>query len=386
MNDGSVQFRDQSVEDLLFLTLMPASVQREFLSGRTCIRKIIETCTGMKTAVLPHLRTRFGNDPFRAVHNIIESSLSAGVSVVPFGSAEYPRFLSEISDPPLVLFVKGGHVPDNCISVVGTRKSDPQSEYITGRLCSSLVSAGYTIVSGMAVGIDRAAHTSALNVNAVTVGICANGPDVLYPRANADLFDRVGRGLVLVSEYPPGIRAGKWAFAKRNRIISGISRKSVIVKASRKSGAMITARYAADQGRDVYACPGVSFDTEYEGCISLINSGAMAVFDASTITGQTETADTADTAAFIQASLYEPSDTVTAEKIKNEDHPPSCQDMKNGAYLPGDEIYSIVAGGCITVDEIVTRTGMKPSEVLSQIMQLSIAGRAELIGDRVFIR
>ncbi len=349
------------MNDLLLLSLLSLPLQREYLNGTRTAAELVEYCRIGSLEVQPHLKGVYGNDPFIAAGRIEQACGKHGHDIVTIESSLYPEYLREIHDPPLVLYTKGGNLPERCVSVVGTRNSDAFSETITDRLCGELCAAGYAIVSGMARGIDRAAHLAALNRAAITVGVCANGIDYMYPRENSDLFARVSFGLVLVSEHPPRIRAGKWAFAKRNRIISGFSRKCIVVKASRKSGAMITARYAVDQGRDLFVCAGHAYDEDYEGCLSLINSGAIAVFDASTVLAE-------------EAMIL-----------------PQCRDLFKELpasppvpeTLAANEIYPLIKAGCTTVDELVVRSGKRPSEVLSLVMQMTLSGAAELVGDSV---
>ena len=166
------------------------------------------------------------------------------------------------------------------MAVVGTRKSDPKSALIARRISHDLSSQGFTVVSGMAVGIDREAHLGALDAGGKTVGVLANGIDIIYPWPNRDLYQahRSTPGSALVSEYPPGIYvAGQWTFVRRNRIISGLCAGTVVVKAGERSGALITARHAVEQNREVFACAGNSFDEEYAGCHRLVRSGAVLV-------------------------------------------------------------------------------------------------------------
>jgi len=348
----------------LILSLLPAAVQREYLCGRQSAQELVDRCRHENIRPQVHLTACYGNSPRDAAEKIAGVCDKISFSIIPITDCRYPRYLKEIADPPLVLYTRGGEIPEPSISVVGTRDSDPLSESVTERLCSSFCAAGYSIVSGMALGIDRAAHLTALKRGGATVGVCPNGIDHVYPQQNRDLFERAGSGLVLVSEHPPRIRAGKWAFARRNRIISGFSRKCVVVKASKRSGAMITARYAAEQGRDLFVCPGHSYDESYEGCISLINSGAVAIYDASSLI------DDISAGADVPVLPY------------------FANEAPNGSPLEAalqNEFYSLVAGGCNTIDELVERTGKPASEVLGGVMQLSLNGQAELLGDHVRI-
>lgn len=349
------------MEDILALSLLPSSLQREYLNESHSARELVRYSNEHSIAIQPHLRAHYGSDASCAAKKILQKCDKQGFEILTIESQRYPRTLSQIADPPLAVYTKGGDIASKTVSVVGTRNSDALSESVTARLCSDMCAAGYTIVSGMASGIDRIAHLTAINCNSATVGVCANGIDCVYPRSNSDLFEKCGHGLVLLSEHPPMIRAGKWAFARRNRIISGLSGKCVVVKASRRSGAMITARFAVEQGRDLFVCPGYSFDPEYEGCLCLINSGALAIFDTSTI---------------LEDEMKNLSEATQVSLFNETDNNREPADITN-------EIYPFVRDGCRTVDELVLKTGKKPSEVLALIMRLSLSGVAELVGDSV---
>jgi DNA processing protein len=198
-------------------------------------------------------------------------------------SPDYPGLLKQITDPPPVLYLRGTYkLPADCnrmIAVVGTRQMTPYGRQITRQLVAGLTVAGFVIVSGLALGIDTVAHETALAAGGCTVAVLGAGIDIVYPKANQYLYDRLiscGRGLIL-SEVPPGIFVPKERFRVRNRIISGLSRGVVVVEGSIASGAMITARYALDQGREVLAVPGPVTSSFSQGPLSLIKAGAVAV-------------------------------------------------------------------------------------------------------------
>ncbi len=222
-----------------------------------------------------HLKVSYNDNAGNSAAEIIDFCVSNGYHVIEYSSIDYPPLLREIQNPPMVLYVTGKINLSQCIAIVGTRKSDYISEKISHKLSSELCDYGFTIVSGMAEGIDRAAHIGALNRGA-TAGVVAGGIDAHCPSSNSDIFKRITESgnSTLLSENPPGSQYYKWAFVQRNRIISGISKAVVVVKAQIKSGAMITARYAIEQNRELFACPGYSFDDSYSGCGRLIQQGA----------------------------------------------------------------------------------------------------------------
>lgn len=225
----------------------------------------------------PFIAEKYSHVAIRAAEEIVRECERTQIAVIDFWHNEYPPLLREIRYPPLVLYRKGKPRSANFFSIVGTRHADSQAVKITKIFSSALARHGFTIVSGMALGIDKAAHVGALDGGGATVGILANGIDIIYPLQNHDLFQRIAQteGSCLFSEYPPHIVAGKWTFVRRNRIISGMSKGTLVVKAGEKSGALITARYALEQGREVFACPGSALDDGYAGCHRLIKAGAV---------------------------------------------------------------------------------------------------------------
>ncbi|MBU1031607.1 DNA-processing protein DprA [Patescibacteria group bacterium] len=189
---------------------------------------------------------------------------------------EYPKILKEIYDPPRVLYYKGTIFPDEkCIAVVGTRKMTNQGRRETEKFTKGLVMAGFTIVSGLARGIDSVAHKTALAVGGRTIAVLGNGLDHIYPPENINLAKKiVNSGGVILSEYPCHAPPKPENFPKRNRIISGLSLAVLVVEARENSGSLITARCAVEQGREVFAVPPND----------LINLGAQAVFNPEEIT------------------------------------------------------------------------------------------------------
>src|SRR5687767_7811416 len=202
-------------------------------------------------------------------------------SVITLADDGYPPLLREIIDPPLVLHVRGNAalLANLSVAVVGSRRATPYGLNAAHHLSRDLASAGVTIVSGLARGIDAAAHEAALETGAPTVGVLGTGIDVVYPRSHRTLFRRVAETGAIVSELPPGTPPRRENFPVRNRIISGLSKGTVIIEATSRSGSLITARMAAEQGRDVFCVPGSIFSDKSEGTHRLIQYGAKLVHD-----------------------------------------------------------------------------------------------------------
>ncbi|MBP3194431.1 MAG: DNA-processing protein DprA [Cardiobacteriaceae bacterium] len=188
----------------------------------------------------------------------------------------YPALLKQISDPPPVLFVQGDVdlLPLMQLGVVGSRQSTPQGEQICADLCSEIAKFGLVITSGLALGIDAAAHRAALSVSGKTIAVVGTGLDRVYPAQNLELAYQIAETGAIVSEFPIGVGVRAHHFPQRNRVISGLSAGVLVVEASVKSGSLITARQAGEQGREVFAVPGSILNPMSRGCHALIKSGA----------------------------------------------------------------------------------------------------------------
>lgn len=208
---------------------------------------------------------------------ILDGLDKKGVKCVTFFSREYPERLKNISDPPIVLYCKGdtGLLRGNCFAVVGSRKSSPKICADCRKIASEL-SVHFNVVTGIAEGADTAALEGALE-NGKAISVIANGFDQIYPASNAKMYRRVEEEGLLVSEYTPATRAKPYYFPVRNRIIAGLSSGTLVVSAGEKSGALITADYAADYGRDVFAFPYSLGNSSGVGCNRLIKNGAYLV-------------------------------------------------------------------------------------------------------------
>ena len=217
------------------------------------------------------------NRDLSAADRILADCQRLGQRILTLQDAEYPQRLRNIFDPPLVLYVRG-RMPaideEAAIAVEGTRNCTPYGVASAERLSQELAASGAVVVTGLARGVDTAAARGALRAGGTVVGVTGGGLDVVYPPENGDLYDDVASAGVLLSEYPPGSPPDKTHFPVRNRIMSGLSVAALIVEAPERSGALITARLALDQGRDVYAVPGPISAPVSVGCNRLIRDGA----------------------------------------------------------------------------------------------------------------
>ncbi|OHD70135.1 MAG: DNA protecting protein DprA [Spirochaetes bacterium RBG_16_49_21] len=312
--------------------------------------------------------------PREAAEEIMDWSAAKSMRVLSYWDDEYPPLLREIERPPLVLYARGDMETDHAIAVVGTRKADPRSAAHARRIAGDLASAGFTIVSGMAVGIDRAAHLGALDADGRTIGVLANGIDIAYPSVNRDLHRRIASspGSGLISEYPPGIRGGKWAFSRRNRIISGICAGTVVVKAGKQSGALITARHAVEQNREVFACTGNSFDEEYAGCHELIRSGAVLV-------SRTEDIINELSRPFGSSGASGTERSGSGAKGAVSDPSPEEDPYEEGSLE--SRILLLVSKQDYEIDSVIRQVGASPAEVNEAIVELELCGRITRSGN-----
>ena len=230
-----------------------------------------------------------GEKELVTAEGILEDCRREKLQILTYQDAAYPVRLKNIADPPLVLYYKG-QLPEfdalPVIGVVGTRKASPYGLQTAKRMGYQIGKCGGIVVSGMAYGIDGMAMAGALSAGQTTVGVLGCGADIVYPLSNRALFRDVASYGCILSEFPPGTPPAKWTFPKRNRIISGLSCGVLVVEAPEKSGALITARLAADQGRDVFAVPGNIDIPSFEGSNRLLRDGAIMVSSGWDVVGE----------------------------------------------------------------------------------------------------
>jgi DNA processing protein len=205
---------------------------------------------------------------------------AGGVTLIPT-DAEFPACLRQVDEPPAVLFARGRlELLDRpAIAIVGSRDHTPYGGEMCRAVASHAACAGLAVVSGMARGLDAVAHAAALDAGGATIGVLGNGLGVVYPAANRALYDRVVAHGLLLTEFPPGDRPNAGSFPRRNRLISGLARLTVVIEAAGGSGALITAGTALEQGRDVAAVPGPVTSPTSVGCNRLIRDGATPVLE-----------------------------------------------------------------------------------------------------------
>ncbi len=215
----------------------------------------------------------------QAAQTTWEKTQAAGQSLICWDDPAYPAQLRTIHDPPVLLYVKGNTaaLSQPALAVVGARAATTYGRQMAERFAGDLARRGFTVVSGMALGIDSAAHAGALAAGGQTLAVLGCGLDIVYPASNRRLYDRIAATGALVSEYPPGTPPDGFRFPARNRIISGLSLGVIVIEAARHSGSLITAHLALDQGREVFAMPGRIDSGKSEGSHRLLQEGAKLI-------------------------------------------------------------------------------------------------------------
>jgi DNA processing protein len=276
--------------------------------------------------------------------------------------AGYPALLREIARPPPQLFIRGNvdalSLPQ--LAIVGSRNATPVGAETAHSFASYLATRGFCITSGLAEGIDAAAHRGALAARGRTLAVCGTGPDTVYPRQHERLADEiVAAGGAIVSEFAPGTPVFRANFPRRNRLISGLSVGTLVIEASVRSGALITARHAMEQGREVFAIPGSIHNPVARGCHHLIRSGAKLV----------------ETAADIVEELSGLLAVLGLEDTRQREGP--SPEATDGAGEPDGEYGQLLAAMAwdpVDADSLVARSGLTIGEVSSMLLLLEMRG------------
>jgi DNA processing protein len=282
--------------------------------------------------------------------------------LIPWGDARYPQMLANASDAPVALYVRGDPsllaLPQ--LAVVGSRNPTPVGRENAAMFAAHLAKCGLAITSGLATGIDAASHRGALDADGFTIAVCGTGLDASYPRSNAALAEEIAQRGALVSEFPIGTPALKSNFPRRNRIISGLSLGVLVVEAAPKSGSLITARLAAEQGRDVFAIPGAIHNALARGCHQLIRNGAKLV----------------ETAEDIFVEIRSLAGVLHARPDSGE-----ADSSRKNSGAPLDKEYEILLDALgfepASVDVLIARSGLRADAVASMLLILELDGRIE---------
>jgi DNA processing protein len=310
---------------------------------------------------------------------------------LPLDSPRYPALLADIPDAPIGLFVRGDPDALNLpqLAIVGSRNPTAAGNDNARHFAAHLAQSGLAITSGLAIGIDAAAHRGALQAGGRTIAVCGTGLDIDYPRANAGLAVQIASGGALVSEFPLGTPAAKGNFPRRNRIISGLALGTLVVEAAVQSGSLITARLAADQGREVFAIPGSIHNPLARGCHRLIRQGAQLVETADDIFVELRAL-----AGALRANSIEPrgrSQVLTRSGLSNNTGAASKAAEPQALFTPVlDKEYEILLDALgfepASVDVLIARTGLKADEVASMLLILEMESRIDACPGGLYVR
>jgi DNA processing protein len=294
------------------------------------------------------------------LEQIWNNILAKGIQVITWEDEAYPRYLREIDQPPPVLYLLGNFVPDDdwSVAVVGTRRVTAYGRQVAEELASTLARSGVTVVSGLARGIDAVAHQAALNAGGRTLAVLGSGVDRIYPPEHRKLGERIAARGALISDYPPGTPPEAGNFPPRNRIISGLARAVVIVEAGLDSGALITASFAAEQGREVFAVPGNINAPQSQGTNRLIRDGAHP--------------------------LLSPQDALELLNLSM-----ATEQRAARTALPADageaQLLQVLGHQPLHVDEIRSQTGMPIEKVTSTLAMMELKGMVRQVGGMNYV-
>ena len=287
----------------------------------------------------------------------LDSATAIGARAVAKREPDYPALLRHIDSAPPLIYIKGNAelLRRETIAIVGSRNASANGKRLARIFATDLAGAGFTIVSGLARGIDTAAHEAALAKG--TVAVLANGIDIVYPPENAGLQKAIGQDGLLISEMPPGSEPREKSFPRRNRIISGLSHAVIIVEAALRSGSLITARFANEQGREVFAVPGSPFDPRAEGTNRLISDGAHLL---------TKSQDVLDAIAAMRPRI--------AENVREASSAaPPIETDGDGSLRSA--ILSLLSPAPTDIDDLIRESGASAQIVLGFLLELELAGR-----------
>lgn len=291
----------------------------------------------------------------------VEQLEKSGARLVKLIDEEYPELLRSIFDPPAMLFVRGEFQPqdDQSVAIVGSRTCTRYGRQIAERLAIGLVERGMTIVSGVARGIDSVAHLGSIKAGGRTIGVLGCGLDIVYPPENEKLYEQIAESGALVSEFFFGVKPDKHNFPARNRIISGISRGVIVVEAGKSSGALLTARHALDQNREVFAVPGNISSAASVGANDLLKQGAIPV---------TNTADV------LLALGIDPHGKAAPRKA-----PPDLPE-------PESVVWQQLSDKPVQVDKLAVSLNLPVADVLTRLLNLEMSGLVRQLPGKLFVR
>jgi len=344
--------------DLAALSLLPSPAWRHAADALRAGEPAGAVLTRLAAARRPD-----GPDYERALRadaaHAVARAREAGITPIPWNDAAYPAALTTIADPPAVLWTRGraAALHAHAVAIVGSRAASPYALSVAEQLAHDLASRGLAIVSGLARGVDSAAHRGAMAAGGVTIAVLGSGVDRIYPAEHARLARQIDESGAVVSELVPGTPPAPFFFPLRNRIISGLSRAVVVVEANEKSGSLITARCALEQGRDVLAVPGNILNGRNRGAHALLRDGATLV----------ESAD----------DVLEELGMAARGGSTRGDAAPAADDPILACLTPGEPS---------DLDAIAARSGLSAARLLPRLLDLELRGAIARAGGGRFVR
>jgi DNA processing protein len=298
-----------------------------------------------------------------SLDRIMENIQRKGIQVLTWEDKLYPRRLLEIDQPPPVLYVLGEFQSqdDWSVAVVGTRRVTVYGRQVAEELAAFLAGHGITVVSGLARGVDRIAHEAALNAGGRSIAVLGSGVDVIYPPEHVRLSERLAGQGAVVSDYAPGTPPDSANFPPRNRIISGLAMATVVVEASEESGALITATFAVNQGRDVFAVPGSIYAPQSKGTNRLIQDGAYPLLKFENILDVLQLGQVQEKQAARRTIASDPSVTIVEARL-----------------------LQVIADEPLHVDEICAQSGLPIEEVSATLTIMELKGMVRQVGGMNF--
>ena len=316
--------------------------------GEQLIAAALEQFSNGKEVAVP-----ISKDDYKKAKREVELSQKKGFKVITIDSEEYPKQLRNIKDPPIVIYIKGNIVKsdEKAISIVGSRKCTVYGRSTAETFAKELASKNITIVSGLAMGIDTASHKGALAAKGRTIAVLGSGLDRIYPSCNKDLYREIAKSGAVISEFPLGTPPFSYNFPFRNRIISGLSIATLVVEAAEHSGSLITARLAAEQGREVFAIPGNITSNTSKGTNQLIKDGAIPVTDVNDIL-----------------------EYLGMDTEQNKKELPLSDEEK--------AVLEVMDNGAKTAETIAKETGIAPSKLVSLLTYMEVKGFIKRVAGR----
>lgn len=364
--------------------------------GPATFRALINRYGGAEAALqaLPALARRGGRKAAPRIptatqaEDEISQAESVGAQILFTIEPGYPRLLALLELPPPLIYVKGDadHLSRPCVALVGSRDASAAGLTLTRQLAAGLGQAGFVIVSGLARGIDGAAHETALTTG--TVAVVAGGVDVIYPPEHAKLHAAIGNSACIISDQPPGLRPRGRDFPRRNRLISGLALGVVVIEAAARSGTLITARFAAEQGREVCAVPGHPLDPRAAGTNALLREGATLVRDTDDVLEAlrpllSPQLGFAEMAAARHESLWTTPASPVPQAASEHPAPAPSNEHPSTADEARTRVLTALSPAPCHVDEIARAAHISVSQLQIILLELSLAGRIEQHGGQL---